>query len=431
MKRIIFLSIASLLCAVSAMAADKLVVSDITVPQGKEAVLDIGCELQTACKAFQMDVELGSGFTLKLDATGKPVAELGTATDHKIYSRRVSNGKYRFVVISMNGKQLPKSGSLLKLTLVAPSTAQAGSSATCSVKAIEFATAQTKPLILSNATFKVIIATPPPKGDTNGDNVIDVADIATIISVMAGGAGIANPLQQMADVNEDGIVDVADIATVISIMAGSGSERNPDPEPSYSSCPDDNHPHSIDLGLPSGTKWACCNVGATKPEEYGGYYAWGESEEKETYSWDTYLYGNSEDDVTDIDSNIANTKYDVAHVKWGDSWCMPTEEQRRELRDNCTLEKIDNEGIKYIAQNGNIIFFPFAGYYPGSIINGTIYPKVGEIGCYWLSTQDDYYDWLSHAAYPQSYAIAFDIEKPWFVTVEMYRFNGCPIRPVK
>lgn len=53
------------------------------------------------------------------------------------------------------------------------------------------------------------------------------------------------------------------------------------------SCPDDNHPHMIDLGLPSGTKWACCNVGATKPEEYGGYYTWGETEEKSVYDWST------------------------------------------------------------------------------------------------------------------------------------------------
>ncbi len=254
MKRIIFLSFVSLLSAVSTMAANKLVVSDVTVAQGKEAVLDIGCEMQTACKAFQMDVELGSGFTLKLDAAGKPEAELGTATDHKIYSRRVSDGKYRFVVISMNGQQLPSSGSLLKLTVVAPSTAQAGSSATCSVKAIEFATAQTKPLVLSNASFKVTIATPPPKGDVNLDNTVDVADIATIIDVMAGGSGIATSLKQVADVNEDGTVDVADIATVIDIMAGGSTEPEPDPEPSYTSCPDDNHPHAIDLGLPSGTK---------------------------------------------------------------------------------------------------------------------------------------------------------------------------------
>ena len=51
-------------------------------------------------------------------------------------------------------------------------------------------------------------------------------------------------------------------------------------------CPDNNHPHMIDLGLPSGTKWACCNVGASKPEDQGGYFAWGETEEKSEYIWE-------------------------------------------------------------------------------------------------------------------------------------------------
>ena len=60
-------------------------------------------------------------------------------------------------------------------------------------------------------------------------------------------------------------------------------------------CPDDNHPHAIDLGLLFGTLWSCCNVGATKPEEYGGYYAWGETSEKEEYSHVSYQYNTGED----------------------------------------------------------------------------------------------------------------------------------------
>ena len=59
-------------------------------------------------------------------------------------------------------------------------------------------------------------------------------------------------------------------------------------------CPDDRHPHAIDLGLPSGTKWACCNVGADNPEGYGGYYAWGETEEKEAYNEVSYQYCTGE-----------------------------------------------------------------------------------------------------------------------------------------
>ena len=70
-------------------------------------------------------------------------------------------------------------------------------------------------------------------------------------------------------------------------------------------CPDNNHPHAIDLGLPSGTKWACCNVGATNPEEYGGYYAWGETKEKDIYGRNTYAwYDNNYNFFLDISSYV-------------------------------------------------------------------------------------------------------------------------------
>ena len=89
-------------------------------------------------------------------------------------------------------------------------------------------------------------------------------------------------------------------------------------------CPDNNHPHMIDLGLPSGTKWACCNVGASKPEDYGDYYAWGEVNEwgditgsKNDYSWKTYAYcDGSEEGCFFLGNDIAKTNWDAAHVKW-------------------------------------------------------------------------------------------------------------------
>lgn len=100
------------------------------------------------------------------------------------------------------------------------------------------------------------------------------------------------------------------------------------------SCPDDKHPHAIDLGLPSGTKWACCNVGARTPMDIGGYYAWGETDEKDTYDWGNYLHF-SNGKCHDIGSDIAGTRYDVAHVNWGVSWVTPSLEIQ-ELFDNCT-----------------------------------------------------------------------------------------------
>ena len=129
-------------------------------------------------------------------------------------------------------------------------------------------------------------------------------------------------------------------------------------------CPDENHPHLIDLGLPGGTKWACCNVGASKPEGYGGYYAWGETEEKSVYNWDTYLYGSDWDGCVHIGNEISGTKYDVARVKWGAPWRMPTLAEIQALLDNCTREwtQLNGvDGIRVTGPNGNSVFLPAAG----------------------------------------------------------------------
>ncbi len=133
------------------------------------------------------------------------------------------------------------------------------------------------------------------------------------------------------------------------------------------SCPDANHPHAIDLGLPSGTKWATCNVGASSPEEYGGYYAWGETEEKDYYDTETYIHYNSNiGEYANIGDDISGTQYDVAHVKWGNSWRMPTQEEVLELCNNCTWKIFvynNTYGNLITGPNGNSIFMPAAGYY--------------------------------------------------------------------
>lgn len=182
------------------------------------------------------------------------------------------------------------------------------------------------------------------------------------------------------DVNADGNVNITDVIELVNYILGlnngnpgdGGNETNATGE-------------AIDLGLPSGTKWASCNVGATKPEEYGGYYAWGETEEKETYSWENYIHCNGTyQTCRNIGSDISGTEYDVAHVKWGGNWCMPTLTQCKELNDNCTSEWITLNGIKgrkFTSKiNGNSIFFPAAGY----ITSDLRYD--GEFGDFWSST---------------------------------------------
>ena len=159
------------------------------------------------------------------------------------------------------------------------------------------------------------------------------------------------------------------------------------------SCPDNNHPHMIDLGLPSGTKWACCNVDAEHPENqspfnYGGYYAWGEVMQKNTYYDQDYKYYKNGSNI-DIGSDIAGTQYDVAHVKWGGSWVMPSLDQIIELHGNCTYEWKTGNGVKggqFTGPNGSSIFLPAAGYRSNDELVG-----YGIGGFYWSSMQNPSY----------------------------------------
>jgi hypothetical protein len=155
----------------------------------------------------------------------------------------------------------------------------------------------------------------------------------------------------------------------------------------------------IDLGLPSGTKWACCNVGASKPENYGNFYAWGETQPKSVYDEITYQYVTGTDtdgdglydrdiQYQDIGSDIAGTSYDTATANWGAPWRMPTNDQCEELCSNCTSEWTTQNGVngrRFTGPNGGTIFFPAPGMpYGGEIID------VGEYGFFWSSTRNEY-----------------------------------------
>ena len=167
------------------------------------------------------------------------------------------------------------------------------------------------------------------------------------------------------------------------------------------SCPDDNHPHAIDLGLPSGTRWACCNVGATTPEGEGGYYAWGETEEKEIYDWTTYIHcDGSSETCHDIGPNIAGSEYDVAHVKWGGSWVMPSQIQIQELIDKCSFKETTVNGVDgglFTGPNGGTIFMPAADIRWNGFLECLV---LG--GYYWSSTRS-----------PLGNAYSFHFDLPW------------------
>ena len=183
---------------------------------------------------------------------------------------------------------------------------------------------------------------------------------------------------------------------------------------SYTICPDNFHPHLIDLDLPSGTKWSCCNLGAVTPEGSGDYYAWGETYLKSAYTWGTYSLGNASS-CQDIGSDIAGTQYDAAHFSWRDPWVMPSLDQIAELFQYCHILYATKNGVDgetFTGDNGGQIFLPFAGLYDGS----ELYYN-GDQAHYWSSTKDPN---DSTSAY--GYSSYFD-----YLTM---RYLGKSIRPV-
>ena len=197
-------------------------------------------------------------------------------------------------------------------------------------------------------------------GDVNGDHEVNIADVNAVINVILGGSGNS----EAADVNSDHEVNIADINLIINIILGG-------------SAPTPNHEY-VDLGLPSGTLWATTNVGASTPEEYGDYFAWGETETKNIYNWNTYKWCKGSDNTmtkycsdseygfqgfTDGKTEL-DAEDDAAYVNWGSSWRMPTKEQQDELRTNCTWTWTTRNGVNgrlVTGPNGNTIFLPAAG----------------------------------------------------------------------
>ena len=135
---------------------------------------------------------------------------------------------------------------------------------------------------------------------------------------------------------------------------------------------------SVDLGLPSGLKWATCNIGASCPEEIGNYYAWGETETKNNYEWDNYKWYDGIGITKYPDKYYTGTSLftmnlepsdDAAHVIWRGSWRMPTNKECNELNKCRITEAVLNgvKGYKVTASNGKSIFFPQDGYWSSTI----------------------------------------------------------------
>lgn len=190
----------------------------------------------------------------------------------------------------------------------------------------------------------------------------------------------------------------------------------------------------VDLALPSGTLWATCNIGATKPEELGSYFAWGETMPKKIYDWSTYKWAklNSEGNIDSLIRYNFNKTYgvvdsfstlfpedDAAIVNLGKDWRMPTKEEIVELYENCKYCWTEINGVsgaKFTSSNGNFIFLPAAGIQESFVYNE------GNVGYYWTSSFD---------GDTAAYVLYFYFHSEETTSGKTVRFIGIPIRPVR
>ncbi len=213
------------------------------------------------------------------------------------------------------------------------------------------------------------------------------------------------------DLNHDGVIDIADVTALVNVVVGRSQAEV------INIVVPDTYEY-VNLGLPSGTLWATCNIGAASPEECGDYFAWGEtvpyggedlsnahnyattgSYVKTKYEWSTYKYCSGSDNTITKYCNKSShgnngftdtltellSEDDAATANWGRDWCMPNWNQINELRSNCTWTwstRNGMDGYEVKGPNGNSIFLPAAGGmvpYLGRV-------DTGNDGCYWSCT---------------------------------------------
>ena len=221
--------------------------------------------------------------------------------------------------------------------------------------------------------------TPAVKGDVNGDGYVTTTDVTTLYNYLLIGD---ETYAATSDVDGDGYITVGDITVVYNIILGVTVEHE-----------------YVDLGLPSGTLWATMNVGAETPEDYGNYFAWGETTPKEVYGWTNYQWCNGKwnkltkyctkdtygdngfiDNKTELDPED-----DAATANWGSEWCMPTKDQLDELYSECSWQWTTSNNVDGILvtsnHNGATLFLPASGYHFGTELYST-----GTIAYYWSRT---------------------------------------------
>lgn len=271
-------------------------------------------------------------------------------------------------------------------------------------------------------------------------------------------AGIKNPKLSWTS-SDPGVATVAKDGTVTAVSVGTTTVTVKTVDGGFTATctikvvnQSDIVPEYVDLGL--SVKWATFNLGATTPDDYGDYFAWGETETKEYYSVTNYKWGtgkeggirltqifkyNTRSSFGDVDNiTVLFPEDDVAHVKWGGIWRMPTNDEWKELLDKCSWIKTEQNGIKgilFTGSNGNSIFLPAAGVRVDKSFDGfNVKTKVFNKWGYWSSSlysnifQNEVSvdaAWGFHSVYSE-YSKAI-IE---FRIFNWYRKCGVPVRPV-
>ena len=258
------------------------------------------------------------------------------------------------------------------------------------------------------------------RGDCDQDVFVTIDDVTTLIDYLLNEDASAIDLAA-ADCNLDGNVTIDDVTSLIDyLLAGWW-------------------PY-VDLGLPSGTLWAMCNVDANTPEEYGDYFAWGETEPKDNYDWSTYKWCNgSYNTLTKYCDNSSfgyngfvddkmelDPEDDAAYVNWGPSWRMPTAEQLQELLDNCDVFAFQQNGVNgslVIGPNRNELFFPFAGFRRGDSQVGA-----SSISFFW-SRELHSYSYNNHPYIASVMSFDNEVYEGYCILDE--RCKGFTVRPVR
>ena len=211
--------------------------------------------------------------------------------------------------------------------------------------------------------------------------------------------------------------------TLYAQWTSSGTNPTPGPDPTPTPSNTLNGHEFVDLGLPSGLLWATCNVGSTTPEGYGDYFAWGETEPKETYNMSTCRYydGSNLTKYTGSDNlTTLEASDDAATANWGSGWRMPTKEEFEELNSNCTVTWTTQNGVNgrlFTGSNGNSIFLPAAGVRYDSELD-----SAGFGGLYWSSSL--------YSDIPDGAWYLYFSSDDYYVSNYGYRVYGRSVRPV-